>query len=151
TTYDVSVSLRIQLVDENGSWIQDLASTSYLIDHTKKYNWQRVSVTYKGSLNIGNNRLRVRLLLNNNTSDAMLLCDGAQLVPFKNPTLYEPESSFFHFLNGIGKANSISTQSISSDYVDVYELWAGSIQPHTHSTLSLVNSWENYGGSYIRA
>src|SRR5690606_39187810 len=59
TTYDVSVSLRIQLVDENGSWIQDLASTSYLIDHTKKYNWQRVSVTYKGSLNIGNNRLRV--------------------------------------------------------------------------------------------
>lgn len=146
TTYNVGVSLRIQLVNSNKQWVRDLATKEFTIDYTKKYNWQRISVTYNGSLELGGNLIRARLFLTNDTPSAMLLCDGVQVVPFAYPGLYYPETSFYRFMNGFDRADQINTREINATNGNFTELYAGKIDVLNIATLGLSNNWTPYGG-----
>lgn len=146
TTYNVGVSLRLQLVNSNKQWVRDLASKEFTIDYTKKYNWQRISVTYQGSLELGGNLIRARLFLTNNNPSAMLLCDGVQVVPFAHPGLYYPEASFYRFMLGYDKAEQINSREVNATNGNFTELYADKINVLNTVTLGLSNNWQPYGG-----
>ncbi|NBJ71349.1 MULTISPECIES: phage tail spike protein [Clostridia] len=148
TTYDVEVSMRMQLVTKNGAWVQDLNTVNHIIDHADKYNWTRLSVSYNGRIPKGDYNVRLRIFLNNNKSSAMLLCDGVQLVPFEHPTLYYPETQVFRALTGTDKALSFSTNDFDAGYAAIDTLWVNTMKKQAHAFANLRNGWVPYGGSF---
>lgn len=154
TTFDVTVSLRLQAVSSEGYWIKDLATTSYTINHNNKYNWQRVCVSFKGELPEETGQIRARLFLNNDTNSAKCLCDGVQVVPYDYPAIYFPETQTFSMMTGTTKAKHLNTGDLSvanNAYFSGKAVFLESIDKELHAFLSLRNGWRNYSGSYQNA
>nr|WP_026681331.1 phage tail spike protein [Priestia megaterium] len=152
TTYNVTVSMRMQLLTKSGAWVQDLNTATHVINHNEKYNWTRLSVSYTGDIPNGDYDVRIRIFLTNNTTSAMLLCDGVQLVPYEHPTSYFPETQVYRVLTGIDEAQNIVTDTFSvTRYASIDTLWVREVEKKAHSFLNLFNGWVDYGGNYQRA
>ncbi|WBX80116.1 hypothetical protein PD280_21355 [Virgibacillus salarius] len=149
TTYDVTVSMRMQLVTKSGSWVQDLKSASHVVTHSDKYNWTRLSVSYVGEIPDGDYDVRLRIFLTNNTSSARLLCDGVQFVPYEYPTLYYPETQVYRALTGVDTAQHIVTNVLDvTGYAAINTLWVTEMEKKAHAFANLSNGWVNYGGDF---
>lgn len=148
TTFSVTVSMRLQLLNSNGVWLEDLANESFVLDHTNKYDWQRISVTYKGNISNPDYKIRIRLFLLGSSQTAFCLCDGVQLVPFEYPAFYYPETALYRFTNGYDTATELTTEMLSvGNYASIVNMYAGRIEPLYHNFVSLFNGWSNYGNS----
>ncbi|WP_430735857.1 hypothetical protein, partial [Gracilibacillus dipsosauri] len=159
TTFNVQVSVRLQALTSSGSWIADLASNKFTLDHTKKHEWMRVSVTSSNGLPPNTESIRVRLFLDDTTSaSAMCLCDGVQLVPFNYPVPYYPESQVYRVMTGDDRIPNLQVNTLVADGNAVFlgdstvisNANISNIAHLAHSLLSLRNGWSNYGGSFQR-
>ncbi|MGR6115795.1 phage tail spike protein [Aeribacillus composti] len=154
TTSNVTPSIRLQALNSSGNWLSDLSSSSYTLNYTQKYKWVRIATTArKSNMPSGTAILRVRLLLNNDTSSAKALCDGVQLVLSQYPTIYQPEESLYGYLNGysaLGYMASIGGAQMSIFGPGfIHSLSTGEpITKLAHAFLALQNGWSNYGGNF---